>query len=97
MAADGRHGRAPAPVGWGAGGIVAVDTAAAIELIHGVEHLIGHLDVTMVTIRCQTAYSDLFTQLVAGGYRVHWTDLRLTLNGKPEQTRTGVMLSNWEI
>lgn len=52
-----------------------------------------------VAIRCQTAYADTFQHLVARGFRVHWTDLRMTLPTHREAPATGpgVVLSNWEI
>lgn len=52
-----------------------------------------------VTIRCQTAYHAAYGALLNAGYRVHWTDLRMTLDGKAEGTARngGVVFSNWEI
>jgi GNAT superfamily N-acetyltransferase len=52
-----------------------------------------------VAIRCQTAYADAYLHLVARGFRVHWTDLRMTLPTHREVLATGggLVLSNWEI
>jgi hypothetical protein len=50
-----------------------------------------------VALRCQTVHGELYSRLVADGYRIHWTDLRMTLAGKEEVARSGVLLSNWEI
>jgi GNAT superfamily N-acetyltransferase len=51
-----------------------------------------------VAIRCQTAYASAFRRLVERGYRVRWTDLRMTYQGHPEQhAPEGVLFSNWEI
>jgi len=52
-----------------------------------------------VAIRCQSAYGDAYLQLVARGFRVHWTDLRMTLPTHRESPPpgAGVVLSNWEI
>jgi GNAT superfamily N-acetyltransferase len=51
-----------------------------------------------VSVRCQTAFSDAFSRLIGDGFRVHWTDLRMTLAGCPEvMPDTGVVWSNWEI
>ena len=36
-----------------------------------------------IAIRCQTEFADAYLRLVARGYRVHWTDLRMTLEGYP--------------
>jgi hypothetical protein len=47
----------------------------------------------------QTAYAEAYRALMARGYRVRWTDLRMTLHGFPE-AHVGdgeVLFSNWEI
>lgn len=53
--------------------------------------------VRRVAIRCQTAFADAYTHLVAVGFRVHWTDLRMTLRGHAEPASPGIVMSNWEI
>jgi GNAT superfamily N-acetyltransferase len=51
-----------------------------------------------VALRCQTAYQSAYGALMDAGYRVHWTDLRMTLEGKGEGTPgEGIVFSNWEI
>src|SRR5947209_756274 len=51
-----------------------------------------------VAVRCQTRFDDAFRRLVARGYRVRWTDLRMTYEGYPEpHPGRGVLFSNWEI
>ncbi len=52
-----------------------------------------------VAVRCQTACAEAYTSLVRRGYRVRWTDLRMTMTGHPEPTlkETEVLFSNWEI
>ena len=52
-----------------------------------------------IAIRCQTVYRGAYGALLDAGYRVHWTDLRMTLDGKGEETAKsdGVLFSNWEI
>jgi GNAT superfamily N-acetyltransferase len=52
-----------------------------------------------IAIRCQTVYRGAYGALLDAGYRVHWTDLRMTLDGKSEETAKsdGVLFSNWEI
>ncbi len=48
--------------------------------------------------RVQTEYLDAYQQLVTLGARVRWTDLRMTLAGRPEaRAETGLVWSNWEI
>jgi len=52
-----------------------------------------------IAIRCQTAYREAYGALLDAGYRVHWTDLRMTLDGRREQAAAGegILFSNWEI
>lgn len=52
-----------------------------------------------IAIRCQTAYRAAYGALLDAGYRVHWTDLRMTLDGRRETPPTGegILFSNWEI
>lgn len=52
-----------------------------------------------VAIRCQTACTEAYAWLVQRGYRVRWTDLRMTLDGFPEHAvaEGEVLFSNWEI
>lgn len=54
--------------------------------------------VTRIAVRCQTGFQDAYTRLLADGFRVHWTDLRMTMADAPERVRAGgIVLSNWEI
>ena len=53
--------------------------------------------VARLAIRCQTEFAEPYLRLIAAGYRVHWTDLRMILRGFPAGPRQGVVLSNWEI
>jgi GNAT superfamily N-acetyltransferase len=51
-----------------------------------------------VAVRCQTRSGSAFRALIERGYRVRWTDLRMTLDGYPEpEPQRGVVFSNWEI
>jgi GNAT superfamily N-acetyltransferase len=51
-----------------------------------------------VGLRVQTAAPGLFNRALDLGWRVHWTDLRMTLAGHPERPpAAGVVLSNWEV
>ena len=68
--------------------------------------LLGALEATAagvharrIAIRCQTAYRAAYGALLDAGYRVHWTDLRMTLEGRAEGrvANGGVVFSNWEI
>lgn len=77
--------------------LVAPDTATALQVIRAVEHETAVLSLPHFSLRCQTRFGELYAALVADGFRVQWTDLRLTLAGKAERDPRGVLLSNWEI
>jgi GNAT superfamily N-acetyltransferase len=68
-------------------------------LLAGIESLARDCHVGNVAIRCQTAFDRAYRALVEAGYRVRWTDLRMTLGGmgEPDVPRGVVLLSNWEI
>jgi GNAT superfamily N-acetyltransferase len=54
--------------------------------------------VTRVAIRCQTEFTQAYLRLIELGYRVHWTDLRMLLQGYPQRIPAdGILMSNWEI
>jgi GNAT superfamily N-acetyltransferase len=66
--------------------------------IAATEAAAARLGIRRVAVRCQTRYADAFHRLVARGYRVRWTDLRMTFAGYPEpHADPGVLFSNWEI
>jgi len=51
-----------------------------------------------VAVRCQSRYGEAYRALVRHGYRVRWTDLRMTLTGYPEaMPASGIVWSNWEV
>jgi GNAT superfamily N-acetyltransferase len=54
--------------------------------------------VSRIAIRCQTEFAHPYLRLIDLGYRVHWTDLRMLLQGYPQRfPAEGIMMSNWEI
>jgi hypothetical protein len=66
--------------------------------IAGVEASAAKAGIRRVAVRCQTKFGDAFSRLIARGYRVRWTDLRMSYEGYPERHPTsGVLFSNWEI
>lgn len=79
--------------------LVAEDVNAFEGVIAAAEAAAMGQGLRRLNVRCQTAYSDAYLRLIQGGYRTHWTDLRMTLAGHPESvTEAGaVVLSNWEI
>jgi hypothetical protein len=76
---------------------VAVSVAAFDRLLEALHGTAAAERVGRLAIRCQTDYADAYLRLIAEGYRVHWTDLRMILRGFPAPPRQGVVLSNWEI
>jgi GNAT superfamily N-acetyltransferase len=78
--------------------VVAVDQAAFRQVIGGVLREAASRHIARVALRCQTAFRSAFGELVAMGFRVQWTDLRMVLAGHEEQpVAGGVVFSNWEI
>jgi GNAT superfamily N-acetyltransferase len=78
--------------------LAARDAPAFEAAVAATEAAAARLGIRRVAIRCQTRYDDAFRRLVARGYRVRWTDLRMTYDGyaEPHPAR-GVLFSNWEI
>ncbi|MBA2292382.1 MAG: GNAT family N-acetyltransferase [Gemmatimonadales bacterium] len=77
--------------------LVARDFDAAIKVVGALERETAAQALRHLTVRCQTAHHELYAALIADGYRVQWTDLRLTLAGTGVDQSKGVVLSNWEI
>lgn len=79
--------------------IVSADRAAFLAVVDAAAAQ-ARLDapVRRVTLRCQTAFDEAYASLVAAGFRVHWTDLRMTLLGHEERVASpGILMSNWEV
>lgn len=78
--------------------IVALDLDVFARLMDAAQASAAHERVGRVAIRCQTEFTEAYLQLVRSGYRVHWTDLRMILDGYPQRgPQAGVVMSNWEI
>jgi GNAT superfamily N-acetyltransferase len=78
--------------------LVSASTSAFERLIQAVQLSAISERVNRVAIRCQTEFSPAYLKLVELGYRVHWTDLRMLLEGYPQRMPgTGILMSNWEI
>jgi GNAT superfamily N-acetyltransferase len=78
--------------------LVARDAAAFERLLDALPVAAAGEKVGRIAVRCQSEYAAAYLRLVARGYRVHWTDLRMTLQNfelrRPDQ---GIVMSNWEI
>jgi hypothetical protein len=78
--------------------LVAANPQAFERLIQAVQLSATGERVSRVAIRCQSEFPDAYLKLVQLGYRVHWTDLRMLLQGHPSRVpKEGILMSNWEI
>ena len=79
--------------------LVAADVAVLEQLVAAAEAAALSRDVRRIGFRCQTGFSAAYLALVRLGYRTHWTDLRMTLDGYPEGPVLdgAIVWSNWEI
>lgn len=78
--------------------LVARDLPLFRRLVSAVECDAWAAGARRIAIRCQSVYRSAYGALVDSGYRVHWTDLRMTLQGKGEEGKgEAIVFSNWEI
>ena len=78
--------------------LVARDGDAFERVVGAVEACAAHAGLRRVAIRCQSRFESAFRALMARGYQVRWTDLRMHLEGYPERpVPEGILFSNWEI
>jgi GNAT superfamily N-acetyltransferase len=78
--------------------LVARDPAAFERLLDALPAVAAGERVGRIAVRCQTEFASAYLRLVARGYRVHWTDLRMTLEGFEQRApKHGIVMSNWEI
>jgi GNAT superfamily N-acetyltransferase len=78
--------------------LAARDERAFQAVITATEAAAARAGIRRVAVRCETRHTLAFRWLVERGYRVRWTDLRMTYEGYPEpDLPEGVLFSNWEI
>jgi GNAT superfamily N-acetyltransferase len=78
--------------------LAARNDAAFDAAIAAVEAAAAKAGIRRIAVRCQSRYTEAFRRLIARGYRVRWTDLRMTYEGYPERHAAhGMLFSNWEI
>ena len=78
--------------------LVARDPVAFDRLLDALPITAAAERVGRVAVRCQTEFGSAYLRLVTRGYRVHWTDLRMTLDGFAQRAPyRGIVMSNWEI
>ena len=74
------------------------DVSALGTVIGAASAWAGRMGIRRIALRCQTAYADAYQVLIESGFRVRWSDLRMTLSDYPEQRPVkGLLWSNWEI
>ncbi|HKW42043.1 MAG TPA: GNAT family N-acetyltransferase [Gemmatimonadales bacterium] len=78
--------------------LAAHDERAFDAAVSATEAAAARAGIRRVAVRCQTRFDAAFRRLVARGYRVRWTDLRMNYEGYAEpHPAQGVLFSNWEI
>jgi len=78
--------------------LVAADLEAFRCLIGALVGVARRLRLERLSIRCETRAVEAYAELLAAGFKVHWTDLRMSLEGYREpEVDGGVAFSNWEI
>ncbi|HET6798602.1 MAG TPA: GNAT family N-acetyltransferase [Gemmatimonadales bacterium] len=78
--------------------LVASSASAFDRLLQGLQASALGERVSRVAVRCQTEFTQAYLRLIELGYRVHWTDLRMLLQGYPQPLPSqGILMSNWEI
>jgi GNAT superfamily N-acetyltransferase len=78
--------------------LVAASSEAFERLIQALHFSAVNERVNRVALRCQTEFESAYLRLIDLGYRVHWTDLRMLLQGYPQRVPAeGILMSNWEI
>jgi hypothetical protein len=78
--------------------LVARDPEAFDRLLDALPATAAAERVGRIAVRCQSEFASAYLRLVARGYRVHWTDLRMTLDGFAQRAPDrGIVMSNWEI
>ena len=76
----------------------AVDLGALEAVVSAASAWASRQAIRRLAVRCQTAYGEAYQALIGWGFRVRWSDLRMTMAGFDERRpRQGVLWSNWEI
>ncbi len=69
------------------------------DLLTALEVCATRVGLGRIAVRCQTSFGQAYALLIHRGYRVRWTDLRMTLVGYDSVVLPAgeVLFSNWEI
>jgi GNAT superfamily N-acetyltransferase len=78
--------------------IAATSADTLVTAVEAVATWAAAQNIRRVAVRCQTASADAYRALIECGYRVRWSDLRMTMTGYAEpRPAQGILWSNWEI
>ena len=78
--------------------VAATGTKTLVAALEAAAAWAATQNIRRVAVRCQTAYGDAYRALIQHGYRVRWSDLRMTMAGYEEpRPAGGILWSNWEI
>jgi len=79
--------------------IAAADLPALLDVLGAASEWSQRQGVRRLAVRCQSVYADAYAALVERGWRVRWSDLRMTMAGFSERLPAsgGIVWSNWEI
>lgn len=78
--------------------IAATGTGTLLTVLEAATAWAASQNIRRLAVRCQTAYGDAYRALIKRGFRVRWSDLRMTMTGFEEpRLRAGILWSNWEI
>ncbi len=78
--------------------VAATGLDALLALLDAIGAWAATQGIRRVAVRCQTAYQEAYQALIRSGFRVRWSDLRMTMAGYPETVpASGILWSNWEI
>jgi GNAT superfamily N-acetyltransferase len=78
--------------------VAATGTEALCVALDAVGAWAASQGIRRIAVRCQTAYQAAYQALITSGFRVRWSDLRMTVAGYPEpHPGDGILWSNWEI
>lgn len=79
--------------------LVAPDLRSFLGVIAAAENAAQRHRLPRISLRCQTGFKLHYGALVERGYRVHWTDLRMTLRdfAEPVLHAEALVWSNWEV
>lgn len=76
----------------------AEDVEALAAVLDAAAAWTARIGARRLAVRCQSGDAAAYAALIARGWRVRWSDLRMTLAGFAEQRPAeGVIWSNWEI